>query len=410
MKFIKYSYLRRCKSVQKNLFCANSSANTAVWDRRVALWLFGCAASVGGIVAVGGWTRLTKSGLSMVDWRLTGTRYPRGKEQWMAEFDKYKAFPEYKKRGSQLSLEEFKSIYFWEWFHRMWGRGIGLVFLGPLAYFAARRKVTKPLRNRLLVLGGLGGCQGLVGWWMVKSGLKENNGTHLNLPRVSAYRLSVHLVSAFTIYLLLMYTALECWSKRPRALAYPSQHMDQLAAVPSALRRATIGTLGLTWLTAFSGAYVSGNEAGLVYNEWPKMGLGYFPSDYWNEYIEPSWRNVFEHNSAVQFNHRTLAYATFLAANLTFLYSARLSMLLPSTRILLGSMAAMSWIQASLGIVTLLNYCPIQLASLHQMGSLCLLTTAIVSAHACRRNGLGAIKAVQRIHSGTTSLPLRFIL
>ena len=196
---------------------ASASATAAaaapeVASRAVGWWLIGTSGAVFGMVVVGGITRLTRSGLSMVDWRPQGRRMPSTEEEWQLEFDKYKQFPEYQRlyAGTDMSVEDFKNIYFWEWFHRMWGRSIGLVFGLPLAYFSMRGQIPRSLMPTLGGLFLLGGGQGLVGWWMVKSGLDPKMVEEIEggIPRVSPYRLAAHLTCAFTIFSVLLYTGL----------------------------------------------------------------------------------------------------------------------------------------------------------------------------------------------------------
>jgi len=310
----------------------------------------------------------------MTDWRPQGNLPPMNEVEWEAEFNKYKAYPEYKRRNWEMTLSEFKWIFFWEYSHRMYARAVGFAFGLPMLYFGARGLFTKPLMRRMGLLFALGGSQGLVGWWMVKSGLHaDGNGSHADLARVSPYRLAFHLTMAFAIFSLLLYTAMG-------SLKIARPHLTkQVQPSPKTLQRLSRFAVGTTFVTAVSGAFVAGNEAGLVYNEWPRMGLGFIPSDLINPFIEPAWRNMFENHTTVQFQHRVLAYSTLATAMAvvsgTVVYGAQLN---PYAKLAGLGFGAVSAGQASLGIFTLLNHVPIPLASLHQMGSLSLLSVAIM--------------------------------
>ncbi len=253
-------------------------------DKVIAWWLFIVAGLVFVMVVVGGLTRLTKSGLSMVHWKFTGEQRPVTAEDWAVEFDRYKESPEYKIHNTGMTMEEFKFIYHMEYGHRTLGRIIGLAFGGPLVYFLASKRVrlSSPLAKRLGVLFLLGGGQGLIGWWMVKSGLDlPDNST---VAKVSPYRLATHLISAFALYCVLMYTGLRCLHGKSKLF----DAMGKKVRLGSgALRHSAHAVASLAFLTAFSGAFVAGNEAGLIYNEWPLMGGSFIPSDLINPYVQP---------------------------------------------------------------------------------------------------------------------------
>lgn len=198
-----------------------------------------------------------------------------------------------------MNLQEFKRIYMYEWSHRMFGRVIGVAFIVPAAIFAARGYITRAISGKLALMFAMGGTQGLVGWWMVKSGLEPKQYEH-ELPRVSPYRLAAHLISAFAIYSYMVKTAMELWSStnpKPRLIG----------SISPAFRRSAIGVAHLVALTAFSGAFVAGTEAGFVYNEFPYMGGRWIPEDIVNPYLPSKWHNIFENSSLVQFEHRVLA-------------------------------------------------------------------------------------------------------
>ena len=331
------------------------------------------------MVAIGGLTRLTKSGLSMTEWKPTQSLPPLTSVEWEAEFEKYRQFPEYRERGQrdgEMSMGTFQFIYGMEFSHRMLGRIIGLVFLTGLAYHTVRGRISIRLLPRLALLGVAGGAQGAVGWWMVKSGLEDPHTTPGGV-HVSPYRLATHLLSAFAIYGLLLSTALH--------LRYPhTSSLVQLYEGSVGLRRLRGGaavTVGLAALTIMSGAFVAGNEAGLVYNQFPLMGTGLIPTDLLSPFIHPTWRNMFEHSTLVQFEHRVLALTTLTAVTTLWVLSRRVPALNPTMRTAANAAVVMAWAQVGLGVSTLLLYVPVPLASLHQCGSLALLTLLIGFLH-----------------------------
>jgi len=345
-------------------------------DAGVARWLFLCSGLVFSMVVIGGLTRLTRSGLSMTDWKLQGGKPPMNDEEWEAEFGKYKQSPEYRKVHNGISLEDFKFIYFWEYSHRMLGRVVGITFALPFAYFAYRGRLLRPgLKPRLFSILTLIGCQGLVGWWMVRSGLEEPE-FETEEPKVSPYRLATHLLSAFGIYTLLFTTALK---------VHPSAMTGGVSVkIPPTLRGAAAVTTGLVALTVASGAFVAGNHAGLVYNEFPLMGGRLIPEDIIDPKLLPQWRNFFENSSLVQFDHRVLGMSTATSVFLLWTYATRI--LAPgSARLLAHSLLGMACLQASLGIGTLLYFVPVPLAAAHQAGSLTLFTLCLWFRHSLRR-------------------------
>ena len=282
---------------------------------QVGAWVMGCGATVFGMVVLGGVTRLTHSGLSMTEWRLQGTRYPSSAEEWEVEFAKYRASPEFYMLRPTMTLEEFKPIFFYEWAHRMLGRALGVVFAVPAVYFGARGYIRRPLVPRLALLFTMGGMQGLVGWWMVRSGLEipsaEQGGGYggYDIPRVSPYRLASHLSTAFAIYAGIVWTGLTVLQEAPR-LAAPSVSAEQLAAALR-IRRLALPLGALVAVTAVSGAFVAGMQAGHHFNTFPLMDGRLVPEGYGAE-MQPLWRNFFEHIPTVQFDHRLLATSTAL--------------------------------------------------------------------------------------------------
>lgn len=327
--------------------------------RAIRLWLIAVAALVFAMVLVGGATRLTESGLSIVEWKpVTGTLPPLSDAAWQAEFDKYKAIPQYQMLNRDMTLAGFKTIYWWEWAHRLLGRVIGVVFLAPLLWFLWRGWIEPPLRSRLWVIFGLGALQGAVGWWMVASGLSDR-------VDVSQYRLATHLVLACLIYVAIVWTAVRL-GPAPAAEA------------PSRIRGGAVALLVLVFLQLYLGALVAGLDAGLTYNTWPLIDGQFIPSGADLFPHLPWWRNLFENRLTVQFEHRIIAYALWLCAVLHAADVTRTS----RGPVFAGALvlAAAVTVQAVLGIVTLLNVAPIGLALAHQAMAMVVLTAAVLHA------------------------------
>jgi len=355
--------------------------------KQVSAWLGFSAAWVASMVVLGGVTRLTRSGLSMTDWKFTGEKPPQSQADWDAEFAKYQMSPEFQKVNSRMTLDEFKFIYWMEYTHRMWGRILGLVFAVPAAYFVARGVVTRRLGTRLGLLFLMGGTQGLVGWWMVKSGLQAPTKEY-DTPRVSPYRLAAHLASAFSIYAVLLWSALSLAAPVPQlAAAAPA-----VQAAAARLRGAAVPLSCLIAITAASGAFVAGLDAGHAYNTFPLMGGRIVPEEYW---AIPGWRNAFENTAAVQFHHRVLALTTLAAVGATWV-AHRGAPLPPSTHRWLGALAAVTAGQVALGVTTLLTYVPVSLGAAHQANALALFSVALALLHSLRRP-LGAATPAARL-------------
>ncbi|TGJ83535.1 hypothetical protein E0Z10_g5242 [Xylaria hypoxylon] len=366
----------------------------ATSSKPVAYWLLGSAASVFGIVVFGGLTRLTESGLSITEWKpVTGSLPPLSQQHWESEFDKYRASPEFKMLNSHMDLAEFKKIYFMEWTHRLWGRLIGLSFVLPTAYFIARRRVSVPTAWTLVGISGLIGFQGFIGWWMVKSGLKDDLFAPGSHPRVSQYRLTAHLATAFVCYSWMLLAGLSILRTR-RLLASPAASMKLVEALkhPAMVpfRRSVAALTALVFTTVLSGALVAGLDAGLIYNEFPKMGLGLTPpsSELWDKFYSRKedgsdlwWRNMLENPSLVQLDHRILATTTFCSILALFVYArrGRIAAVLPKDAHKgITGVVHLVCLQAALGISTLIYMVPIPLAAAHQAGALALLTGTLV--------------------------------
>jgi heme a synthase len=323
-------------------------------SRALQLWLLAVAGLIFAMVLVGGATRLTESGLSIVEWKpLTGTVPPLSESAWQAEFEKYKAIPQYQQVNRDMTLAEFKLIYWWEWAHRLLGRLIGVAFLLPFLWFLWRGAVEPALRGWLWAIFGLGALQGAVGWWMVASGLAER-------VNVSPYRLAFHLTLACAIFALIVWTIQRL---RPQPLAN----------APVRLRATAIVLLALVLCQIYWGALVAGLRAGLLYNTWPLIDGHVVPAASSLLFNEPWWRNLFENPLTVQFTHRMIAYVLWVAALVHAIDAVRAS------RAGLSIVLALALsIQAGLGIATLLYQVPISLALAHQGTAIIVLAIAVV--------------------------------
>ncbi len=329
-------------------------------EKAIAAWLFAVAALIVLMIILGGVTRLTHAGLSMVDWRpLTGWLPPLGEAEWEGVFARYRAYPEYRKFNLGMTLQEFKSIFWFEYAHRLLGRTIGVAFLAPFVVFAAKGWVGRKLAPTLIALFILGGLQGVLGWYMVKSGLVER-------PDVSQYRLAAHLVLALAILGSILWVAIGL--ARPKARPGPNGE----AAI--ALTKWAWGLLGLIFVTALSGAFVAGLDAGLVFNTFPLMGGVLVPEGLLD--LSPGYLNFFENVVTVQFDHRVLAISV-LAAVGVFWWRARKSVLTPGQRLATNLLTAVALAQVVLGISTLLLAVPVPLAALHQAGAVALFCIAV---------------------------------
>ncbi|XP_057307266.1 cytochrome c oxidase assembly protein COX15 homolog [Hydractinia symbiolongicarpus] len=351
----------------KSKFCSTTSSNTVSKAQKlVGYWLLGCSGAVAGAVTLGGITRLTKSGLSMTDWHLIrGMKPPRSHEEWMSEFERYQSFPEFKLARSDMTLNEFKTIFYMEYYHRMYGRFVGLAFYIPAGYFWYKGFFSKGMKTRAVIFGSLILGQGLLGWYMVKSGLNDQSRANTNEPRVSQYRLAAHLGLAFTVFSGLFYQSLAHLLKEN-----PIKYTKEIGR----LKKFAHTSMALTFVTAMSGAFVAGLEAGLVYNSFPKFADRWIPSDI--AALNPWWKNLFENPTTTQFNHRILGTTTF-ASVATVFYLARPLGLPPRARLAANCLLGMACVQVGLGIATLLLYVPTHLAASHQFGSLSLLSVAI---------------------------------
>lgn len=333
--------------------------------RAIRLWLYAVAALVLGMVLIGGATRLTESGLSITRWQpVMGALPPMSAAQWQVEFQRYQQIPQYRELNRGMSLDAFKTIFWWEWTHRLIGRLIGVVFLLPLLWFLWRGWIEPGLRGRLWLIFGLGALQGAVGWWMVASGLADR-------VEVSQYRLATHLVLACVIYVAILWTALR--------LGRGSQE-----PAPARIRAAAAGLLVLVLGQIYLGALVAGLRAGYIYNTWPLIDGALVPDVSRLFSASPLWRNFFENTLTVQFDHRMLAYAIWLFAVWHVVDVTRTAR---RGQALVGALALFVGvtIQAGLGITTLLEVVPLPLAMLHQAMAMIVLTIAVVHAERMTR-------------------------
>jgi heme a synthase len=328
--------------------------------RAVRCWLVSIAALIGIMVLVGGATRLTESGLSIVEWKpVTGALPPLNQEQWTQAFEAYKTIPQYRELNAGMNLAEFKTIFWWEWSHRLLGRVIGIAYLLPFLFFLWRGALDADLRRRLWFIFGLGALQGAVGWWMVASGLTQR-------VEVSQYRLATHLALALLIFAAIVWT-LRRLSDRTRS------------TTSSRLKITSQALVVLTFVQLYVGALVAGLRAGRIYNTWPDIDGALIPSATRLFFEVPWWRNLFDNALTVQFEHRMIAYALFVLAILHAFDAVR-------SRAGPGAVSGACWLaacvtlQATLGIFTLLNQVPMDLALAHQAVAIAVLTLAVFQA------------------------------
>lgn len=331
--------------------------------KALAYWLFFCCASVFCMIIVGAITRLSESGLSIVEWKpLIGAIPPLNEAEWNRIFDLYKGSPEFKLNNSWMALSDFKEIFFWEWFHRLWGRMIGVFYALPFLFFLIRGWIPAGYKLKLIGLFFLGGAQGFMGWYMVKSGL-------VDMPAVSHYRLAAHLLLAIIIYGFMLWLALSFYKKHKGIESNPDAALSFHGFI----------TLFSLIITILWGAFTAGLDAGLVYNDtFPKMGSNWIPDEIW--FYKPLWLNFFENHAGVQFVHRWLAMATFMIVLSFALHSIKKE----RCEFCFPMIGAFVFIQFGLGILTLLSGVSLPIAVAHQGGAIILLTLLICSLHTVR--------------------------
>jgi cytochrome c oxidase assembly protein subunit 15 len=360
----------------------SSPADPDIARRAVRLWLWGVAALIFLIVLVGGATRLTESGLSIVEWRpLTGIVPPLSAAEWQAEFAKYQAIPQFQLVTHGMTLAEFKTIFWWEWGHRLLARSIGAAFLLPFLWFMWRGWIGSALRAGLWTLFALGALQGAVGWWMVASGLAERT-------EVSQYRLAAHLVLPCMIFVATIFTAQRLVPRED-------------PGVPARLRFSVLALVALVLVQIYLGALLAGLRGGLIYNTWPSIDGRFIPPVSELAALTPAWRNLFENVLTVQFDHRMTAYALLLLAGLHAAHAARTvrGPALTGALVLLAALA----VQAGLGIAALIHQVPIGLALAHQGMAIVVLAVATVHAERLQPRTQGAkVPATAGIGSAAT--------
>ena len=332
-------------------------------NRQVATWLLICCALVFVMVVLGGVTRLTGSGLSMVDWRpIMGWLPPLSDADWQRTFEMYQLSPEFQKINSHMDVHDFKGIFWLEYLHRLLGRTIGIVFLVPFLWFVARGHISKAQTPKYLLMFVLGGLQGVLGWYMVKSGLVDN-------PHVSQYRLTAHLFAAFLIYAYMFWVAL--------SLLYPGGDGPRHPW----FRRSVLMTV-LISITIMSGGLVAGLDAGKIYNTFSMTGAYWIPPGLGA--LDPMWRNFTENLTTVQFDHRLLAITTFLVI-VAFWWRARSADFAPRARRASNALLHTAVLQVVLGVSTLLMAVPIALGAAHQAVAMLLFTAALFLVHSLRK-------------------------
>ncbi len=334
-------------------------------DKAVAKWLLVCCALVFAMVVLGGFTRLTGSGLSMVDWRpLMGVLPPLTDAEWQRVFEMYQQSPEFQYVNANFGVDDFKGIFWLEYLHRLLGRVIGIVFLLPFVYFVGRGFIPPRHWPRYGLMFVLGGLQGLLGWYMVKSGL-------VDVPHVSQYRLTAHLVAAFAIYAYMFWVAL--------SLLFPA---DSGSARHAWFGR-TAALLALVSVTVVSGGFVAGLKAGKIYNTFPTMGGDWIPPNLMA--LAPAWRNFFDNPITAQFDHRLLAITT-LVVIVVYWIRSRSAQLPDRAGRAVNALLHTTILQVALGIATLLMAVPVLLGAAHQAVAMLLFTVTLFLVHALRRS------------------------
>jgi len=335
--------------------------------KAIAIWLLACCATIFGMIILGGVTRLTGSGLSMVEWApIMGILPPLNDKEWHDAFLLYQQFPEFQLKNFHMSVHDFKSIFWFEYGHRLLGRSIGMIFLLPFLFFLFRGKIEKALTPKLITMFVLGGLQGLMGWYMVKSGL-------VNDPRVSQYRLTAHLGLAVAIYAYMLWVAL--------GLLYPKINETTKTSVHK-LGRLSLIITGFIIFTILSGGFVAGTHAGFAFNTFPLMNGKLIPDGLFAH--TPLWLNFFENIVTVQFDHRVLATLLFVIVSVFWFKAGKLE-LHPLARTGRHLLLAALLLQITLGISTLLLVVPVALGAAHQAGAILLLTAALFVSQQLRR-------------------------
>ena len=334
----------------------------------IRVWLIVLFVLVVAMIALGGATRLTGSGLSITEWKpVTGAIPPMDAAAWQTEFDKYKLIPQFRLENPDMDLAGFKQIYWWEWSHRLLGRLVGLIWAAGFLFFLVTKRIPAGWTPRLLALGALGGAQGAIGWWMVHSGLGGE------MVRVASYRLAIHLGLAFAILGLIAWYALSLGRSE-------AELMRARRAGEGKLFSMTTGLMHLTFVQILIGALVAGIDAGRMYTGWPSMGGEWIPAAIWDPAL--GWRNFFENPALVQFTHRMVGYLLTIFAVVVWLRARRSPH--PVTRGAYTVMLVAVAVQVGLGIVNVIHASPLHAALTHQLGAVALFTLIIRARHHAR--------------------------
>jgi heme a synthase len=355
--------MRAPSSALSNRFFEATSAARGE-HRTVALWLLACCTLLFAMIIVGGVTRLTHSGLSITEWQpIVGTLPPLSAADWNDAFTKYQATPEYAQVNRGMTLEAFKNIFWWEYVHRLLGRAIGVVFFVSLVWFVARDKIPPGYAPRLFAIFVLGGLQGVLGWYMVQSGLVDD-------PRVSQLRLTAHLGLAFLIFGVMFWTALSLLRSPP----------DRAVRRAGSLSWFATGLVAVVFVMALSGGLVAGIRAGFAYNTFPLMNAQLVPPEIMS--IDPWYQNFYNNMATVQFDHRAMALLLAVAILWYWWRIHRSDAAGPRARRAATLLLAMLTIQIALGVLTLLLVVPIPFAAAHQAGAILVFAAALNAAHA----------------------------
>lgn len=338
--------------------------------KAVAVWLLACCTLLFIMIVVGGITRLTRSGLSIVEWQpIVGTLPPLNEAQWLESFAKYQQTPEYKQVNFGMTLDAYKSIFWWEYIHRLLGRLIGIAFLIPMLWFLLRGYVARTYGWKFAGIFLLGGLQGVMGWYMVASGLVDN-------PRVSHFRLTAHLGLAFLIFAAMLWLALDLLRDRAPVALGVSRH--------NTLARSAIALVWLVFLMVLSGGLVAGIRAGLAYNTFPLMNGHFVPPEIF--LIEPWYLNFFNNMATVQFDHRLIAWVLAICVPALWLL-CRIASVRGNARVAANFLLLAVALQIGLGIATLLLHVPVALGAAHQGGAVLVFAAALWLAHELRGHG-----------------------
>lgn len=355
-------------------------------NKLVGAWLLSTSAGLFGLITYGGYTRLKRAGLSMVDWRPHSISRPKDEGEWEVEFERYKTFPEFSNSTPDMTLQEFRDIYNIEWTHRVWARGMGAYFGIPMAIFWWKGALTPCLKKHCLGMLALGALQGGVGWWMVKSGLESP--PEEGRVRVNQLRLATHQITGMGLYSWVFAVGLRCFQQAPEQLMTSAPLLQNSLW----LRRRGMFILHLTYITLFSGGLVAGSDAGKILGNWPWFGKDWFyPSEAFDR--APWYRNLYENTALIQFDHRLLGYLTFAAVADTW-WTMRSIELLTASRLSVHFMMGTACLQVLLGITALYRGCPLAESLSHQANGMAFLTSSLALLAFTRKPSAAFIKTL----------------